>query len=1373
MRKLASTFGLFSEQKLALLAAILGETDTRSQQRVRIVRRENPDEYPLSCEQRRMWFLNRFEGGNHYNENLSVSLKGKMEVAVLRRVLEEIVSRHEAMRSTIFLLDRHLVQQVLPSQAINMPVIDLRALPEPSRQAEADRIALEEASKPFDLATGPLWRLTLLCLADDNFALLITAHHIAMDGWSWGVFLNEFGVLYEAFRADRPSPLPPAAIQYADYAAWQMEWLESDAAAQQLNFWIRHLGGAPQLLELPADRPRPPIQTFRGARHSLLLPHALVSQINDFSSQEGVTLFMTLLAAFQTLIGRYTGKENFVVGSPVANRTHPEVEGLIGFFVNSLGLRADLSGDPPFRELLQRVRGGTLDAFANQDLPFERIVDALHLDRTQSYPPMFQVLFVLQNTPKTIFEVPDLSVSWFAIDNNSSKFDLSLNVRETAEGLSFTFEYNTDLFDADRIWRMSGHLRSLLEGIVRDAGQRLSELPLLTEVERRQLADWNDTAAEYPRDVPLAQLVEEQVERTPDAVAVVFEHSSITYRGLNERANLLANELGKRGAGPDQLVGVCLERSVDMVAALLAITKAGAAYVPLDPSLPARRLAYMIDDSGMEILLTQRELRSSLSAFAGTIIEVDSGDWQSNSSENVIVKVTPEHLAYVIYTSGSTGEPKGVQITRRALTNFLWSMKEWLRPEAGQATLAATTISFDIAGLEIWLPLLVGGHVVVVSREAAGNGEELAAVMKHRDVRLAQATPVTWQLLLSSGWAGKFDLVAICGGEAMPREVAAKLCPRVGRLWNFYGPTETTIWSTGFPVENGDGPILIGRPIANTQCYILDEHRQSVPIGIVGELYIGGDGLARGYLNRPELTEEKFIPNAIVPCTRMYRTGDLARYRRDGNIECQGRTDDQVKIRGCRIELGEIESVLEGHPGVRQSVVVAREDRRGDKRLIAFVIPSGTTAPDRIELRALLKQKLPDYMVPSDYVVLDSIPVTPNGKVDRLALRAPETSDFLDSGSVPPADEFERLICEAWADVLGVKRVGIRDNFFDLGGHSLLAVQLMLRLQEIIPGEPLPLRAVLEAPTVEEFAVWLRNFKSDRRQFLVRLRPGASERPPFFCVHGAGGNVLSMRPLAMALPSDLPFYCLQAKGLDGSEPFESVEETAHCYVDEIRSVQPHGPYYIGGGCYGGLVAFEMARKLEASGETVAALVLIDSFNPAFKKFLTKRNQFFRIARFYIRRMPWHVRRILSKRPCEWFAYIADCLKALRKGSQSYSVVVANFEAHMTEAFSDTTLRENLKRVIRANLLASYKFVPKPYRGNAFIFRASDSAPSPYDDHRLGWASVARGGIECFEIEGDHVSMFEEPAVRLLAEKLNAKLLESSARTGEVFASLAD
>jgi thioesterase domain-containing protein len=686
--------------------------------------------------------------------------------------------------------------------------------------------------------------------------------------------------------------------------------------------------------------------------------------------------------------------------------------------------------------------------------------------------------------------------------------------------------------------------------------------------------------------------------------------------------------------------------------------------------------------------------------------------------------------------------------------------------------LAVTTISFDIAGVDIWLPLLSGGQTAVASRDAAADGKQLQALMEQHEITFLQATPATWWLLTDCEWSGKANLTAICTGEAMPRELAERLKSRVSRLWNFYGPTETTIWSTAHEVKkNENGPITIGRPLGNTQCYILDTQCQPVPIGLIGELYIAGDGLARGYCNQPELTKEKFVPNPFSPKpgARMYRTGDLARYLADGRIECLGRTDHQVKIRGFRIELGEIEAALKEQPEIEQAVVIAREDKPGDKRLVAYLVVSTSTVLATSELRTRLKQLLPDYMVPADYVMLDSIPLTPNGKIDRKAMPSPEPVRAAeDDGYVAPRDKFEAYLCEAWAAVLGLQRVGIRDDFFELGGHSLLAVKLWQRVQQILPVEQLPLSALLEAPTVERFAVRLRIAKADHSQFLVRMRPGTSNRPPFFCVHGAGGNVLHMRALAMALPADLPFYCFQDKGLDGSEPFESIEENARCYVNEIRKMQPHGPYYLGGTCHGGRLAFQMARTLEELGEPVAALVLIDSFNHAFVRSLSKRERLLLNVRFYNRRMVCHVRKMFSLRLDEWLGYISGLFKALSKRARSSAEEAAQDEAEMIKAVIGTPLGENLTRVIHANVIASRKFVPKPYGGGAIIFRASARKLNPYDDYYMGWGSVVRGGIECFELEGDHMSILEQPAVQLIADKLDAKLKKLSTEKREGF-----
>jgi amino acid adenylation domain-containing protein len=1301
-------------------------------------------------------------------------LLGELNVDAIERALSIIIARHEVLRTTIQLMDNEPVAVVHESWPFQVKKIELSVLKASKRQEEVQRLLVEEARHPYHLDAEPGIRATLLSLGPQEHVLILMMHHIICDWSSVGVFWRELSALYSSlYRGELPS-LAPLTIQHGDYAIWQVQHNQGTSFAEDLAFWEKNLRGAPQLLELPADRTRPPLLSYRGARQRFILNPTLTQALRKLGQQAQTTLFTVFAAALNNLLYRYTGQEDILLGIPIADRDRREMQSMMGFLLHTQVLRTTLSAEMTFRELLARVQKATLDLYLHRAAPFDQVVHKIQPERNLSYSPLFQVMLNWRDRDQMLsfIGLDGLTVESLLAEAKTSKFDLTLFATDCGDEIWLEAEYSTDLFDDARVARMLDHYQALLEAVAANPDQRLHEPQLLTYAERQQLLEeFNATERAYPQDASLATLIEEQVKRTPDAVAVVFEASSITYRDLNEWANQLAHELRKCGAGPDQLVGVCLERSVGMIAALLGIVKAGAAYVPLDPNLPAGRLSYMIEDSGMQILLTQKAAHPLLTDFVGTMIDIENGGWRSNSRENPGVSVIPENLAYVIYTSGSTGKPKGVQIPRKALTNILWSMKDWLKPRTGQATLAATTISFDIAGLEVWLPLLVGGRVVVASRETAVNGEELAVMMKQQDICLAQATPVTWRLLLNSGWSGKFDLVAICGGEAMPQELAAQLRPLVGRLWNFYGPTETTIWSTGFLVEKENKQVLIGRPIANTQCYILDDRRQPVPVGVVGELYIGGDGLARGYLNRPELTEEKFVPNPFVPGKRMYRTGDLGRYRADGNIECLGRTDHQVKIRGYRVELGEIESTLANHPGVRQCTVVAREDHLGDTRLVAYFVPSGMAVPDRGELRALLKKNLPDYMVPADYVELNSIPVTPNGKVDRSALRAPEPSASLDdAGYLPPQDAYEGLICEAWADVLGLKRVGIRDNFFDLGGHSLLAVQLMLRLQEIIPGEPLPLRAVLEAPTVEKFAVWLRNHKANERQFLVRMRPGSSDRPPFFSVHGAGVYVLDMRALAMALPADLPFYCFEDKGLDGSAPFESIEETARCYIDEIRQVQPHGPYYLGGSCYGGIVAFEMARMFEELGETVAALVLIDTLNPAFVSSLCKGQRLLCNIRFYMRRTVWHARRIFKQPPGEWLGYISGPLKHFRDGMLDAEKALAILGEERVSSIPNNPIGEILKRIMRANLSAGREFLPRPYNGRALIFRSGDRHLRQYDDYFLGWGPVVRGGIECFEIEScGHENILGQPAVQLVAGRLDAKLKDLAIERKQVSA----
>jgi amino acid adenylation domain-containing protein len=793
------------------------------------------------------------------------------------------------------------------------------------------------------------------------------------------------------------------------------------------------------VLELPTDRPRPPFQTFLGAQKGFVISQGLNESLHLLSRREDVTLFMTLLAAFQTLLLRYSGQDDIAVGSPIANRNRVEVEGMIGFFVNTLVLRTDLRGNPSFRELLGRVREVALGGYAHHHIPFEKLVEELNPERNTSHTTLFQVMLVLQNAFGEVPEFPGLSIEPFAVGTDTAKFDLTLYLREDAGGMRGNWEYNTDLFDGPTIERMIGHFLTLLEGIVVNPDLRLSALPLLTEAERYQLlVEWNDTKRDYPKDKCIHELFEKQVERTPDAIALIFEDQQLTYRELNRRVNQLAHYLRKHGVGPEVLVGICMERSLEMVIGLLGILKAGGAYVPLDPAYPKERLAFMLEDARVPILLTQEGQLSTMPEYNGHVICLDR-DCEKLSRESEVDPVSgvnPGNLAYVIYTSGSTGKPKGVQISHRAVVNFLFSMLKEPGLSENDVLLSVTTLSFDIAALELFLPLITGARTVLVSREMALDGSQLLKRLKEGDATVMQATPATWRLLLEAGWHNKIGLKMLCGGEALPRDLASQLLERGESLWNMYGPTETTIWSMVYRIESKASPMLIGRPIANTQIYILDRNFQLVPVGVAGELCIGGEGLARGYLNRPELTAEKFIedPFSAVTGARLYRTGDLVRYLPDGNIEFLGRIDHQVKIRGFRIELGEIESVLEQHEAVKEAVVMPREDIPGEKRLVAYLVPNGKQTPSVSLLRQYLKEKLPDYMVPNAFVMLEKFPLTPNGKVDRKALPSPTgLRPELESNYVAPQAEIDRTIAAIWQEVLRLEKIGIHDNFFQVG----------------------------------------------------------------------------------------------------------------------------------------------------------------------------------------------------------------------------------------------------------------------------------------------------------------------------------------------------
>ena len=1016
---------------------------------------------PLSFSQERLWFLDQLASNNaFYNISGAIRLLGALDTLALSKSLNEIINRHEVLRTTFSSREGGNVEQIIaPAMDLGMVVVDLSTVAEDKRKMEISRYLTEEARRPFDLSQGPLVRATLLFLgaptAPENaeHILLFTLHHIISDGWSTGILIREFITLYEAFRQSQPSPLPELTIQYADYAVWQRNWLQGGRLAQQLNYWTKQLAGAPAVLELPTDRPRPTVQSYRGASYHFSVSQTITEQLKLLSRQEAATLFMVLLTSFNILLFRYSGQKDVCVGMPIANRNRVEIEGLIGLFVNTLVLRTDLSDNPAFTVLLRSVREICLGAQAHQDLPFEKLVEELAPARDMSHSPLFQVMFTLQNTPETQLDIDGLQIIPVNMDTGAVKFDLDLEMTEKQGGLDAIFNYNTDLFDESTIVRMAGHLERLLEAIVSAPDKRLHDLCLLTAPEREQLLlEWNATEASYSQDTCLHQLFEAQVGNSPDLVAVVFEDQQLTYGQLNAQANQLAHYLRAQGVGPEALVGICVERSLEMIVGILGILKAGGAYMPIDPNAPRERIVGVLEITVPVLVLSQQKLHELLPLDIKRFY-LDT-EWQKVSGEkpdNLAYQASPQNLAYVLYTSGSTGKPKGVAITHGNVVNStLARLEYYLQPASSFLLLSSMTFDSSIAGL--FGTLSQGGCLILPHDDLILDTKYLLQLISNHEISHMLAVPSLYKAVLNyPASAGTKSLkTVIVAGESCHQDLIDlhyQLQPQA-QLFNEYGPTEVTVWSTVHrcKVDEVDQkePVPIGRPIANTQIYLLDTYLNPVPIGVTGELHIGGVGLARGYQEHSALTAERFTPNpfSTEPGARLYRTGDLARYRTDGNIEFLGRSDHQVKIRGFRIELGEIEAALLQHAQIKEAVAIVREDTPEDKRLVAYVV-SAKSAREIEDIRTQLKTRLPDYMIPTAFVFLDSLPLTSNGKVDRKALPVPDSSDQLIREYVAPRNSTEEIIANIWAEVLGVERVGIYDNFFELGGHSLLVMQLI------------------------------------------------------------------------------------------------------------------------------------------------------------------------------------------------------------------------------------------------------------------------------------------------------------------------------------------
>jgi len=1783
----------------------------------------------LSFAQQRLWFLNQLAPENpFYNVPAAVRLSGQLNLFALEQAFNVIASRHEALRTTFISVEGQPAQAIAHKLNLPLAVTDLQAIPVTEREAIAQRLATEEAQQPFDLTTGPLLRVKLLKLHETEYVLLLTLHHIISDGWSIGVLIRELGLHYTALIEGHPASLPELPIQYVDFAHWQREWLQGEVMESQLTYWRQQLKDVP-VLNLPLDHPRPSVQTYRGAIELLELPQSSLEALEALSQQEGVSLFMTLLAAFQTLLYRYTGQEDIPVGSPIANRNHSQLEGLIGFFVNSLVLRSDLSGNPTFRELLARVREVALGAYAHQDLPFEKLVEELQPTRDLSQNPLFQVVFALQNAPMEHLELPGLALKPVKFDPGTTRFDLEFHLWERTQGLSGLWQaqsdglsgfvaYSTDLFDRATIIRMLGHFQMLLEGIVTNPETRLTDFSIMSAAERQQLlVEWNNTQAEYA-DACVHQLFEAQVERTPDALAVVFADEQLTYWALNQRANQLAHYLQQLGVGPEVLVGLCVDRSLEVVVGVLGILKAGGTYVPLDPEYPSDRLGFMLTDTQVPILLTQSWLVEKLPSQT-QVICLDRWElFDSQSQDAPDSAVTPESLAYVIYTSGSTGKPKGVLIQHRGLCNVSQTQTQALSLGQESRILQFSSLSFDASVFEMLMAFGSGGTLYLIPQPARLPGTALLQFLRDNGITHAILPPAVLAVLPAE------DLPAlqtvISGGEACSSDIVERWA-RGRQFFNAYGPTEATIWATLAQLTQASGKPTIGRPVANTQIYILDTDLRPVPIGVAGELYIGGDGLARGYLNRPELTAERFIPHPFGAVgARLYRTGDLARYRVDGNLEFLGRIDDQVKVRGYRIELGEVQTALSQHPAVREAVVIAPEDASQDKRLIAYValqdggqdftlesqleeeqvnqwqslynqtycqandsdqtfntigwnssytgqpipplqmrewlsdrvqqilalkpnrvleigcgtglmlfqiapycaqywgtdfsqasldyiqrqlatqqlpqvkllqkmatdfegvdaaafdavilnsvvqyfpnveyllcvlkgavravaaggfifigdvrslpllsafhasvhlyradstderlqlqqrlqqsifeepelavdpqffwalraqcpeisyvqiqlprgrhhnemtqfrynvllhietetpsyadngiwldwtkdqltlskvrqhleavqpetlgitgIPNARTiaavktaewlssaegpktagrmrealeslvelainpqdwwdleappytidicwsaSPDCYDvtfvrhelpgvisvplaqqvdlsrpwqtyanqplqarfarqlvpqLRSYLLQKLPEYMVPSAFVVLESLPLTASGKVNRRALPVPDCVQPLAEGHVAPRSPVEVTLVEIWAELLRLKQVSIHDNFFELGGHSLLATQMASRVRDAC-GVEVPLHSLFKAPTIAQLATVIEELKTNNAKKLApaivpldraahrRLRfslageqavplgrhdrnptsletealswsplvplQSAGSKRPFFCVHPIFGVVFPYYELACQF-RDQPFYGLQPFGLNGEPPSTRIEDMAEQYIQAIRTVQPQGPYLLGGWSFGGLVAFEMAQQLQRAGQQVALLALIDtpapitcnkpSFYSNLKFLLTtvvRSTLPFLHDYFYLltarrqsqgHRSPPDSRQYGSRLPK------IGLFKSWGSGLKWAAIVNLMPEEPRLRLLDEITVLPML-RVFSANSQAAYRYVPKAYPNNITLFKASE--PSGDEDSTSGWSELAAGGVEVHQVPGNHLTMLREPHVQVVAKQL--------------------
>jgi amino acid adenylation domain-containing protein len=1303
-------------------------------------------EFPTSFAQRRLWFIDQLEPANAaYIVAGSREIYDPIDVAALEKSINDVVRRQGSLRTVFGEVDGEPVQVVLADSPVLLRQMDLSTLSQEERDATLERLKKEEASTPFDLATGPLLRTTLVTHAANRHTLLFTMHHVVCDGWSLAILLGEILVHYEA-RKRGEVIAEKLAVTYGEYAQSQRQRLTGPALDLLLDYWVRRFQGASNLLELPTDRPRPAMQSFAGATHGFTFSRELSAALRAFARRENVTMYMALLALFKILLYRLSGQSCIVVGTPVATRDSPELETVIGLFVSTLAIRSDLDPDLAVSAFIRQIKESVIEAQAHRDLPFEKLVEALRPERTAAWSPVFQVAFVLQNTP---------SASEFQTTSAAAMYDITLFLWDDQSEIRGGFEYSTALFDAATIERMAEHLRVLAEHAVEDSQITVSRIPLLSASQQQQLLDWGECTTVYPRESGIPDLFDAMAATRGEAVALegidsaneVLHTAQFTYRELSEASNRLATRLIESGVTPGMFVGVYMQRSVGTILTLLGVLKAGAAYVPLDPANPVARTLELVQTANLGLVLLPQSAIKKLEKINVRTLAIESV-WRSaanaGSAARPALVIEPESDAYAMFTSGTTGAPKGVRVTHRNIVRLVRNTN-YVSLSSEDTLLQLAPLAFDASTFEIWGALLNGARLIVHPPETPA-ANQLARTLRDKHITTLWLTAGLFNVMVDAEREALAQVrQVLAGGDVLSMEHVQTLldAKRDGVVVNGYGPTENTTFTCCHPMQPGTrlaGSVPIGRPIANTTVYIVDAHDQPVPVGATGELVTGGDGVARGYIGASEADSRKFRsdPFSKQPDARLYRTGDLARWRGDGSVEFLGRNDRQVKVRGFRIEPGEVEETLRACDLVLDAAVIARKDAGGTNELIAYVVPPAGEAIDKVAIRRRLAERLPPFMIPTDFVGLMALPLSPNGKLDRAALPSPT---LVPQAPVEPRTMMETQLRAIWENVLGFSGFGVRDNFFDLGGHSLLALRIVAQVDRLF-GRKLAASVMFQAPTIEQFAARLTE-EGFALQWdsLVTIQPEGT-RPPLFMVPGVGGNVVAYADLARSLGRDQPFFGLQSIGLDGREaPLDRIEEIAAHYVKEIRRLKPHGPYSLGGACFGGAVAFEMAQQLRAQSEEVDFLLLVETWPPPERRpFADTLSTYSHQVRFLASTAQRHLRQIVHVSP-------RALPGALLERSKALGEMIAQRDVYRGDSAT-----MYVDRVSTANLRAFRRYKPQPYDGEVHLALASarTSVQSPHDP-RLYWADLARGGVQRLDIPArDSGLILKSPHVEKLS-----------------------